>query len=150
MAKSIDKQAADRQKAIVGIFHFKYLFDAIFENAINAVGNPGQAFIITELRQKSEEPMMKSIPGLKSQPSKGFFRSLFLVCIGEEKYNGISQIIDEMIEQLVEAWDDSTLQDSRTGVRIFLDTDASNYMTNGINLQGQMWAMRAKIVSGLL
>jgi hypothetical protein len=150
MAKSITKISQERVKRELGVFHFKYLSDAIFENAINAVGNPGQAFIIIELKQKSYEPMLRLILSTTREPSKGFFRSLFFVSIGEEKYNAISKIIEEMILQLIEAWDDSTLRDSRTGVRIFLNTDASQYMTNGINLKGQMWAMRAKIVSGLL
>ena len=150
MARSVARQAELQAKKDVGIFHFLYLADAIFENAINAIGNPGQAFIITELQEKSLDPMVKLIVGSNKQPSKGFFKSLFLVSIGQEKYDAISKIIDEMILQLVEAWDDSTLNDSRQNVRLFLKTRFTDYVTNVPNPQAQMWAMRAKIVSGLL
>ena len=149
MAKSLTANVREQAKKDAGIFHFLYLADAIFQNAINAIGNPGQAFIITELQEKSLDPMVKLIVGSKNQPSKGFFRSLFLVCIGQEKYNAISKIIDEMILQLVEAWDDSTLKDKRIQ-KMFLSTFAEDYATNVPNPQAQMWAMRAKIVSGLI
>ena len=150
MAKSIAAQARDRAKKELGLGHFLYLADAIFENAINAVGNVGQAFIITELKEKSLEPMAKAIPGARSNPGKGFFRSLFFVCIGQEKYNAINIIIEEMIDQFIEAWDDSTLEDSRNKVKIFLDTSPESYMTNSPSPQGQMWAARARMVRGLL
>lgn len=150
MAKSIAAQAQERAKKELGLQHFLYLADAIFENAINAVGNPGQAFIVTELKEKSLEPMALSIAGSVRQPGKGYFRSLFTVAIGPEKYDAIEIIIEEMIEQLVEAWDDSTLQDSRQIIKIFLDTSPDMYMTNAPSLNGQMWAARARMVRGLL
>jgi hypothetical protein len=95
MAKTIARIAQERAKKEVGVFHFLYLADAIFQNAINAVGNPGQAFIIIELKEKSLDPMISVIVGSSRQPGKGFFTSLFLVCIGPEKYNAVSKIIDE-------------------------------------------------------
>lgn len=150
MAKTIARQAAERAKHELGVGHFIYLADAIFENAINAVGNPGQAFIVIELKEKSLEPMTKAIAGTWKKPSKGFFRSLFIVCIGQEKYNAISIIVEEMIDQLVEAWDDSTLGDQRTTHRMFLSTNPEDYMTNSPSPQGQMWAARARMVRGLL
>jgi hypothetical protein len=149
MAKTIAAQAQERAKKELGMAHFLILVDAIFENAINAVGNVGQAFIITELKEKSVEPMARIIVGSNRQPGKGFFRSLFMVAIGPEKYNAISIIIEEMIEQLVEAWDDSTLEDSRQKIKIFLDTNPESYMTNAPSLNGQMWAARARMVRGL-
>jgi hypothetical protein len=150
MAKTIAAIAQERAKKELGIFHFLYLADAIFENAINAVGNPGQAFIITELKEKSLDPMIKLIVGSSKQPGKGFFRSLFLVCIGSEKYDAITKIIDEMIILLIEAWDDSTLNDDRQKVKLFLKTRKEDYATNVPNPQAQMWAMRAKMVRGLI
>lgn len=144
------RQAEEAAKKLLGLQHFLYLAEAIFQNAINAVGNPGQAFIVTELQEKTLGPMALILPGSSRQPGKGFFRSLFMTAIGPDKYDAISIIIEEMTEQLVEAWDDSTLQDDRKKVRIFLDTNPEDYMTNAPSLDGQIWAARARMVSGLL
>jgi hypothetical protein len=151
MAKTSAQKAQENAvKNLLGIAHFQYLVEAIFENAINAVGNTGQAFILVELKQKCIDPMIKIIAGSKRQPGKGFFRSLFFVTIGDEKYNAVSKIIEEMIEQLIEAWDDSTLQDDRTQIRMFLKTSPEDYLTNTPSPEGQMWAARARMVRGLL
>lgn len=148
--KSISKIAQERAKKEIGVFHFLYLYDAIFENAINAVGNPGQAAILVEIEEDCREPMVKIIVGSSRKPGKGFFRSLFVTVAGTEKYNAVSQILEVVIYQLVEAWDDSTLYDARTTSKMFLDTNASNYITNAPNPQAQMWKARAKVISGLL
>jgi hypothetical protein len=144
------RQAEEAAKKLLGLQHFLYLAEAIFENAINAVGNVGQAFIITELGEKALGPMALILPGSKRQPGKGFFRSLFMTAIGPDKYNAIEKIIEEMVEQLVDAWDDSTLQDDRSNVKIFLDTNPEDYLTNTPSPNAQMWAARARMVSGLL
>jgi hypothetical protein len=137
-------------KDYLGIQHFLYLAESIFENAINQVGNVGQAFILVELKDKTLELMAKLIPGNRQQPSAGLFRSMFVYAIGPEKYNAISIICEEMIDNLVEAWDDSTVEDSRQSVKTFLKLDSADFMTAPENSMAQMWAKRAKLTSGLL
>lgn len=151
MAKSLAQKAQENAaKVALGIVHFQYLAEAIFENAIGKIGNVGQAFIVTELAEKSIGPMMSIIAGSKRQPTKLFFRSLFKTVLGPEKYNAISIIIEEMIEQLIEAWDDSTLQDDRQRVKIFLDTQPEDYIDTPPSAEQMMWASRAKLISGRL
>ena len=148
--KSIAKIADERAKKEVGVHHFLYLYDAIFENAINAVGNPGQAAILAEIEVDSRDPMVKLIVGTSRQPGKGFFRALFVTVAGSEKYNAVSQILEEVIYQLVEAWDDSNLYDERDKIKMFLSTNPEDYMTNAPNPQAQMWKARANYISGRL
>jgi hypothetical protein len=147
--RSSSAKDSDAAKKEVGLYHFLILAEAIFENAINAVGNAGQASILVELQEGSLEPMAKILAGKSEQPPRSFFRSLFVVVIGGEKYEAIKIIIEEMIDQLVEAWDDATLQDRRQKIKMFLKTQPEDYMTNAPSLNGQMWAARARILRGI-
>jgi hypothetical protein len=141
--------SADKKKE-VGVTHFIALAEAIFENAINQVGNVGQAFILTELQEKSLDVLVQIIPGSRQKPTKSTFRSLFVYCIGPEKYNAVSIIIDEMIVNLVEAWDDSTLQDSRDKVKTFLKYGPEQFLTASPSILAKSWAQRARLTRGLL
>jgi hypothetical protein len=147
--RSSSLKAQNEVKKQLGLLQFLNLAEAIFENAINAVGNVGQAFILVELQEGSLEPMAFILAGNRRQPPKSFFTNLFITVIGPEKYNAVKIIIEEMIEQLVEAWDDSTLQDSRNEIKLFLKTSPEDYMTNAPSATASMYAGRARMVMGI-
>ena len=147
--RSSSAKDSDAAKKEVGLYHFLILAEAIFENAINAVGNPGQASIIVELQEESLEPMAKILAGNNRQPPRSFFRNLFVLVIGGEKYEAIKIIIEEMIDQFVEAWDDATLQDRRQSIKTFLNISPDQFMTNHPSINAGMWAARARMLRGI-
>jgi hypothetical protein len=135
----------------IGVAHFFWLANGVFENAIAGIGNPGQAAILVDLRQISLGVMAKLFGGKDlKRPHKGIFRTIFLLSIGPEKYKAISIVAEEMAEQLVEVWDDSTLHDSRTLVRKFLSTTPEDYMTRSPKTENTLWAYRRKMTLGKL
>lgn len=150
MARSSSQLKAQNEvRKQLGLLQFLNLAEAIFENAINAVGNVGQAFILVELQEGSLGPMAFILAGNPRQPPRSFFRNLFITVIGPEKYNGVRIIIEEMIDLLVEAWDDSTLQDSRNQIKLFLKTSPEDYMTNPPSATASMYAARARMTMGI-
>ncbi len=147
--RSSSLKELDAAKKLIGLMQFLNLAEAIFENAINAVGNVGQAFILVELQEGSLGPMAFILAGNRKQPPRSFFRSLFITVIGPEKYNAVRIIIEEMIDQLVEAWDDSSLQDDRNQVKTFLNITPEEFMTNFPSPTASMWAARARMTMGI-
>ena len=121
--------------------------NAIFQNAQNKVGNIGQAAILEELYKYAAPILDGLVPSIYAQtrPKKRggrtkakplnpqLLRGIALSYLGVEKYSAISEIIEEMIPQLIEAWDDSTLQDSRQSVKLFLDLNPADFITTPSN-----------------
>lgn len=128
--------------------HFTTLVEAIFQDAINAVGNVGQKAIMIELFQNSV-PGIVEISSRKMKPSKSIYKSVMALSIRQDKYEAVDLIIDEIAEKLPTAWDDSYAGDgedqklfNRLGPDDFIDTPPSP--------ASGMTTLRIKMLSGLL
>lgn len=133
----------------IGEDHFRYLLQAIFENAVNQTGNPGQIAILDQLFERTEEVFMQLV-SYGQRLTSSVVKSVIVVAIGSEKANAISIIIDEMADQIVQAWDDSVLQDQNVGTKLFLKTSADSYLTAATSANALKYRSRLKFISGLL
>lgn len=122
--KANKRKVMSQKTARLAEEHWTQLVEAIIQNAINSVGNLGQAAIL-QILYDGIAPYLEQPAGFQASS----FDALCYSILGDEKYNAVSEIIEIMKEQLVDAWDDSTLQDSRQLVKLFLKLDPSYFMT---------------------
>jgi hypothetical protein len=138
-----------RDTEVLSQHHFKYLLQAIFQNAVNQTGNPGQIAILDQLYERTEE-VFESLLSYGQQLTASIVKSVIVLAIGTEKANAISIIIDEMSDLIVQAWDDSVLYDKNVSSKLFLKTRADDYLTASLSSNALNYGYRAKFISGLL
>jgi hypothetical protein len=129
--------------------HFKYLLQAIFQNAINQTGNPGQIAILDQLYERTEI-VFEQILAYGKQVTPSIVKSVIVLAIGTEKANAISIIIDEMADQIPIAWDDSVLYDQNVSSKLFLKFRSDDFLTAALSTNALNYRYRAKFISGLL
>lgn len=121
--RNLIKQAQKAQKrqltAHLTEHHFHYLLEAIFSDVITKVGNAGQATIVRDLYFGTKDILVEQ--ALSPMFRKNFVDTLFVQFLGVDKYLAIEILIeDELLPNIMLAWDDSVLYDSQKGVKTFL------------------------------
>lgn len=133
----------------LGEQHFAYLLEAIFQNAINQTGNPGQLAILDQLYERTQE-VFQQLLAYGQRLTASVVKSVIVLAIGTEKSNAISIIIDEMADLIVQAWDDSVLSDQNQSTKLFLKTTADDYLKASASVNALNYRSRLKFISGLL
>jgi hypothetical protein len=103
--------------------HFGYLLEAIFTEALDQVGNQGQATIVRDLYFGTRDILIGQ--ALNPIFNKTFVQTVFIQFLGVDKYLAIEEIIKTtLIPNVILAWDDTILNEG-SGPRLFLKLNAS-------------------------
>lgn len=128
--------------------HYASLIQGIFQNAINKVGNAGQIAILEELFENSFGALVKA-GQLKRRPGRGTNKSIMAISISSEKYDAVDIIVEEMADQISQAWDDSYAGDG-ISEKLFLKLSPDNFITTVPSSAASMYGFRATLINGRL
>lgn len=128
--------------------HYAALIQGIFQDAVNKVGNAGQVAILEELFQNSFSALVKA-GELQRRPGKGTNRSIMAISISAEKFNAVDEIVEEMADQITQAWDDSYAGDG-ISEKLFLALTPENFITTIPSNAASMYGFRAAMINGRL
>lgn len=128
--------------------HYESLIQSAFQNAINKTGNAGQIAILEELYEISGPALLKA-GQLKRRPGRSVNRNIMAISISPEKYDAVDLIVEEIADQISQAWDDSYAGDN-LGDKLYLQLGPDDFITTVPSSAASLFGFRAKLINGLL
>ena len=131
---------------LFNIGYFNAMVTAIFEKAIEKLektGNPGQVAIIYEFYENGiDEINHLAAQGLIRLPRKRHFQDVAITTLSYDKYQAVSQTIEEIAEELALAVDDSTGGDGQL-TKLYMELGVAMFDLTAPSIGGLSRAIRS-------